>query len=235
MNSSSTASFFDRRLPWTVRAKPLSWFGFSVNRSSTALFSDQGVPWTVQARLRYQIGVFRRQCKQNHFPTNQGFLWTVRARLHFLMGFFREQFEHGFVARLRYQIGIFRRQCKQNHFPTNQGFPWTVRARLHFLMGFFREQFKHGLDYWKVFSVNNACKTDFLIGVFREQFNSSFEQEKALCSQDDAVLNQVLDVCTVVIWFDSIRPRRRGVQPRPRFVHRAPSWLKTKIQATPLS
>ena len=48
-------------------------------------------------------------------------------------------------------------------------------------------------------SVNNVCKTDFLIGVFCEQFDSSFKQEKALFSQDDAVFNQVLDVCTVVI------------------------------------
>ena len=51
--------------------------------------------------------------------------------------------------------------------------------------------------------MNNACKTDFLIGVFREQFNSLFNQEKAKCSQDDVVFNQVLDVCTVVIQFDS--------------------------------
>ena len=55
-----------------------------------------------------------------------------------------------------------------------------------------------------MFSVSNACKTDFLIGVFREQFDSSFKQEKALCSQDDAVFNQDQDVCTVVIQFDSI-------------------------------
>ena len=50
-----------------------------------------------------------------------------------------------------------------------------------------------------MFSVNNACKTNFLIGVFCEQFDELFKQEKALCSQDDAVFNQVLDVCTVVI------------------------------------
>ena len=50
-----------------------------------------------------------------------------------------------------------------------------------------------------MFSVNNACKTDFLIGVFVEQFDSLFKQEKVLCSQDDAVFNQVLNVCTAVI------------------------------------
>ena len=36
-------------------------------------------------------------------------------------------------------------------------------------------------------------------------------------------------------WFDSIRPRRRGVQPIPRCVHCALSWFETKMQATPLS
>ena len=59
-----------------------------------------------------------------------------------------------------------------------------------------------------MFSVNNVCKTSFLIGVFRGQFDSSFKQEKALCSQDNTVFNKVLDVCTVVIRFDLTKTTR---------------------------